>query len=56
MQCLALDESHIDVENVVDLAPVMNGNDVWLLQDCGRARLAQESGTECFVIGVSIGE
>src|SRR5690348_12536817 len=56
MQCLAPDQSHIDIENAVDFAPVMDRDDMRLLQDCGGAGLAQKSSTEGLIIGVSSGE
>ena len=39
----ALDEAHVDVEHAVDLAEVVHGDDVRLLQSGGDAGLAPES-------------
>ena len=39
----ALDQAHVDVEHAVDLAEVVHGDDVRLLQPGGDARLAPES-------------
>ena len=56
MKRLPVDQSHVDVQNVVDLAPVVDGDDMWFLKDRCGPRLTQEPSTECGVLRVLIGE
>lgn len=49
-----LHQPHVDVEAAVDLAPVMDGDDVRFLQDRRRMRFPLEPGTEDGVVGVLI--
>jgi hypothetical protein len=56
MQAVPLDQTHVDVKMAIDLAPVMDRDDVWLLKNGGGVRLSQESGPELFVLSILISE
>ena len=51
-----LHQPHVDVEVAVDLAPIMDRNDVWLLQNRRGAGLALEPRAKTVVVGVGVSE
>src|SRR6202011_1151147 len=51
IQRLPLHQAHVDVHAAVDLSPVMNRDNMWLLKNCGGTRLSEESRPERLVSG-----
>src|ERR1700736_6717318 len=51
MQRLPLHQAHVDVHAAVDLSPVMNRDNMWLLKNCGGMRLSEESRPKRLVSG-----
>ncbi len=47
---VALHQTHVDVEAAVDLAPVVDGDDMGFLQDRGGVGFALESGPKRGVV------
>jgi hypothetical protein len=46
-----MDQPHVDVQGVVDLAPVVDRDDMRLLKNGRRPRLAQEPRAKCVIFG-----
>jgi len=44
------DNPHVDIKAAVDFALVMNWNDVWVVQSCGRVSFPAESSLELVVL------